>query len=53
MNWKVKGFTHQVADPVSGNSNGATDADLDAAQALLMAYKQWGKASSPIQRALY
>lgn len=45
MNWKVKGFTHQVADPVSGNSNGATDADLDAAQALLMAYKQWGKAS--------
>ena len=45
MNWKVKGFTHQVADPVSGNSNGATDADLDAAQALLMAYKQWGKSS--------
>ena len=43
MNWKVTGFTHQVAAPVSGNSNGATDADLDAAQALLMAYKQWGK----------
>ena len=42
MNWKVVGFTHQVASPVSGNSNGATDADLDAAQALLMAYKQWG-----------
>ncbi|MBO7481319.1 MAG: Ig-like domain-containing protein [Bacteroidales bacterium] len=42
MNWKVTGFTHQVAPPVSGNSNGATDADLDAAQALLMAYKQWG-----------
>ncbi len=45
MNWKVKGFTHQVADPVSGNSNGATDADIDAAQALLMAYKQWGNSS--------
>ena len=42
MNWKVTGFTHQVAPPVAGNSNGATDADLDAAQALLMAYKQWG-----------
>ncbi|MBO7124974.1 MAG: hypothetical protein J6V74_03925, partial [Bacteroidales bacterium] len=45
MNWKVTGFTHQVANPVAGNSNGATDADLDAAQALLMAYKQWGKSS--------
>lgn len=45
MNWKVNGFTHQVTAPVNGNSNGATDADLDAAQALLMAYKQWGKAS--------
>ena len=45
MNWKVTGFTHQVAPPVAGNSNGATDADLDAAQALLMAYKQWGKQS--------
>ncbi|MBP5583444.1 MAG: Ig-like domain-containing protein [Bacteroidales bacterium] len=42
MNWKVTKFTHQVTAPTSGNSNGATDADLDAAQALLMAYKQWG-----------
>ena len=37
MHWKVKEFGSQVIDP-----NGATDADLDAAQALLMAHKQWG-----------
>ncbi len=41
MNWKVSKFTGQVTAG-DGNANGATDADLDAAQALLMAYKQWG-----------
>ncbi len=41
MNWKVNAFTGNVAAG-QGNANGATDADLDAAQALLMAYKQWG-----------
>ena len=41
MNWKVSKFT---GNPTAGdgNANGATDAELDAAQALLMAYKQWG-----------
>jgi len=41
MNWKVNAFTGQVTSG-DGNANGATDADLDVAQALLMAYKQWG-----------
>jgi hypothetical protein len=43
MNWKVNAFTGQVTAG-SGNANGATDAELDAAQALLMAHKQWGSA---------
>lgn len=41
MHWKVDRFTGQPV-PGAGNSHGATDAELDAAQALLMAYKQWG-----------
>ena len=41
MHWKVKEFGSTVIDP-----NGATDADLDAAQALLMAHKQWGSNGS-------
>ncbi|MCQ2958570.1 MAG: glycosyl hydrolase family 8 [Bacteroidales bacterium] len=41
MNWKVNAFTGKVTAG-DGNANGATDADLDAAQALLMAHKQWG-----------
>ncbi len=41
MNWKVNAFTGQVTAG-SGNANGATDADVDAAQALLLAHKQWG-----------
>ena len=45
MNWKVNAFTGQVTAG-SGNANGATDADLDAAQALLMAHKQWGSNGS-------
>ena len=45
MNWKVNAFTHNVTSPVSSNANGATDADLDVAQALLLAYKQWGNSS--------
>ena len=36
MNWKINGFS-SVAE-----YSGATDAELDAALALLMAYKQWG-----------
>lgn len=46
MNWKVNAFTGQVTAPTSGNANGATDADLDAAQALLMAHKQWGSSGT-------
>jgi endoglucanase len=36
MNWKVSGFSSVIGQ------NGATDAELDAALALLIAYKQWG-----------
>lgn len=36
MNWRISGFS-----TVSGNG-AATDAELDAAVALLQAYKQWG-----------
>jgi endo-1,4-beta-D-glucanase Y len=39
MNWKVQGFNSV------NQQNGATDADLDVALALTMAYKQWGTAS--------
>ena len=39
MNWKISGY-----NSVSG-ANGATDADLDVAFALLIAYKQWGNES--------
>jgi uncharacterized protein YjdB len=42
MNWKVDQFTGDVIGGDPNNANGATDAELDAAQALLMAYKQWG-----------
>ncbi|HOS84948.1 MAG TPA: glycosyl hydrolase family 8, partial [Bacteroidales bacterium] len=45
MNWKVSGFTGQLA-PGTGNANGATDADIDVANALLMAHKQWGSAGA-------
>jgi endo-1,4-beta-D-glucanase Y len=38
MNWKINGFSG-VAE---NGHNAATDAELDAAIALLMAYKQWG-----------
>lgn len=36
MNWKISGFTSVVG------WNAATDAEVDAALALIMAYKQWG-----------
>ena len=36
MHWKISGFSS-----VTGQ-NGATDAEVDAALALIMAYKQWG-----------
>ncbi len=36
MNWKIEGFSSVI-----GNG-AATDAEVDAAVALLMAYKQWG-----------
>lgn len=36
MNWKINGFNN-VAE-----ANAATDGDLDAAAALMEAYKQWG-----------
>jgi uncharacterized repeat protein (TIGR02543 family) len=39
MNWEITGYS-----TVSG-SNGATDADLDVALALMMAYKQWGNST--------
>ena len=42
MNWKISGFTNSCS---GDNCNGATDADLDVAMALMMAYKQWGDAS--------
>ena len=35
MHWKIRGFSNVQ------EQNGATDAELDAAIALLMAYKQW------------
>ena len=41
MNWKVNAFTGNVTSG-SGNANGATDADVDVAQALMLAHKQWG-----------
>jgi endo-1,4-beta-D-glucanase Y len=39
MNWKINGFNN-VAE-----ANAATDGDLDAAAALMEAYKQWGDES--------
>lgn len=42
MNWKISGFSNSCS---GDNCNGATDADLDVAMALMMAYKQWGDAS--------
>ena len=39
MDWKVDGFSTVVA------TGGASDAELDAAVALLMAHKQWGEDS--------
>lgn len=45
MNWKVNAFTGNVTAG-TGNANGATDAELDAAQALLMAHKQWGSSGA-------
>ena len=41
MNYKINAFK----GPTTGGTNGATDAEIDAATALLLAYKQWGKAS--------
>lgn len=41
MNWKVVGFTGSVTPPASGNSNSATDADLDVAATLILAAEQW------------
>ena len=39
MSWRIKGF-EGVANPMM-DKNAATDAELDAAIALLQAYKQW------------
>ena len=41
MNWKMSGCTG------TSGSNGATDADLDAAMALIVASKQWPSSTSP------
>jgi endo-1,4-beta-D-glucanase Y len=41
MNWKIGGCTG-----VTGQ-NGATDAELDAAMALIIASEQWPTATSP------
>jgi endo-1,4-beta-D-glucanase Y len=38
MNWKINGFSSVPFDGM----NSATDAELDAAFALMQAYKQWG-----------
>ena len=38
MNWNISGFSQ----PTSDGRNSATDAELDAAVALMQAYKQWG-----------
>ncbi len=38
MNWKINGFSQVASD----GKNSATDAELDAAVALMQAYKQWG-----------
>jgi endo-1,4-beta-D-glucanase Y len=38
MNWKINGFT-SVADD---GSSGATDAEMDVATALVLAFRQWG-----------
>lgn len=38
MNWKIDGFSNVAADGQSG----ATDAELDAAAALILAFRQWG-----------
>src|SRR5690554_6415678 len=43
MNWKVNSFTGNV-EGGTNNAHGATDAEIDVAQALLMAHKQWGDA---------
>jgi hypothetical protein len=37
MNWKIDGFSGVSGD----GKNGATDAELDAATALVLAYRQW------------
>ncbi|MEN9354894.1 MAG: hypothetical protein RL318_2219 [Fibrobacterota bacterium] len=42
MNWKIQGFTNSCS---GNNCNGASDAELDVALALMMAYKQWGTES--------
>jgi len=42
MNWKIQGYNNSCS---GDNCNGATDGDLDAALALVMAYKQWGNPS--------
>lgn len=39
MNWKISGCSG------TSGSNGATDAELDAAMALIIAYEQWGASS--------
>lgn len=42
MNWKIQGFSNTCS---GNNCNGATDAEVDVALALMMAYKQWGTES--------
>ncbi len=42
MNWEIAGCSHQ---PTSRGRNAATDAELDAAMALLVASKQWNDAT--------
>lgn len=42
MNWKIQGFSNTCS---GNNCNGATDAEVDVALALMMAYKQWGNES--------
>jgi len=41
MNWKMNAFTGTVVD-----ANAAPDADIDVAQSLMMADKQWGSAGT-------
>lgn len=45
MNWRIVEYTFKQGYCSETGCNAATDADLDVALALLLAYKQWGNAN--------